>query len=51
MIYLITTQQRLFTSDDIQMSTISNLLDYFKDKVEISVDTETEGFMGIKKYN
>lgn len=42
MIYYIGTP-RNFISKDIQMSTISNFLEYFKDKIEIGLDTETTG--------
>lgn len=41
MIYLISTQQRLYESD-IQLSTIDDCISYFKDKEIIEVDTETE---------
>jgi DNA polymerase I len=43
MIYYI-GEQRLFSSTDFQLSTISDCLSYFKDKKEIAVDTETTGF-------
>jgi hypothetical protein len=42
MIYYI-GNQRLFDPNDFSMSTISECLEYFKDKPEIAVDTETTG--------
>jgi DNA polymerase-1 len=41
MIYLISNQKRLYL-DDIQQASIEDCLDYFKDKDELQVDTETE---------
>lgn len=43
MIYYI-GNNRLFNSPDFSMSTISDCLQYFKDKQEIAVDTETSEF-------
>jgi DNA polymerase-1 len=46
MVYLITNQTELFPrySDDIHKATVQDCLDYFKDKKEIALDTETMGF-------
>lgn len=43
MIYLVSNQKRLEVEGIVQ-ATIEDCLDYFKDKNEIQVDTETEGF-------
>ena len=43
MVYFISNQKRVFT-DKIQEATIQDCINYFKDKTEIGVDTETEGF-------
>ena len=43
MIYLVSNQKRLETEGIVQAS-IEDCLNYFKDKDEIQIDTETEGF-------
>jgi DNA polymerase I - 3''-5'' exonuclease and polymerase domains len=43
MIYYI-GEQRLFNSNNFCVAKISDLLEYFKDKTEIAIDTETTGF-------
>lgn len=43
MIKFVSSQKRCFTNE-IQESTIQECLDYFKDKLEIAIDSETEGF-------
>lgn len=44
MIYLVTNQSVEPYSDDIATANVEDVLNYFKDKPEIGVDTETTGF-------
>jgi len=46
MIYLVTTQRQLFPNlwSNIQVTDIQFSLEYFKDHIDIAVDTETRGF-------
>jgi len=48
MIYFITNQTSISTHDSIESCSIQHMLDYFKHKLEIQVDTETEGFFDHK---
>ena len=47
MIYIVSSQKRLNT-DEIQEGTVEQCLEYFKDKEEVSCDTETSGFCPYK---
>jgi DNA polymerase-1 len=43
MIYLISKTETLFNSSNYSMCSVSDMYEYFKDKNEIQLDTETEG--------
>ena len=48
MIYFITDQTSISNHESIESCNIQYMIDYFKDKQEIQVDTETEGFFDHK---
>ena len=48
MIYFITNQTSISNHESIESCNIQYMIDYFKDKQEIQVDTETEGFFDHK---
>jgi len=48
MVYFISNQTSIESHADIHKCSIYDMLDYFEDKIEIQVDTETEGFFDHK---
>jgi len=44
MVYLVTNQKSAFNSDAYQFATIEECIEYFEDKEEVALDTETMGF-------